>query len=208
MIQTFFRNQQVDVIGTLCVKTEYCEIGLVIASMAELILSIVLSCIGKHFFSPIIFAIITMVVGFIGFAFAVKRRVKATPVFVICFVLVSLAMTVANIYELVYISNKDPNGGFIVLLVFVFAVWLLKYVFITLICMYNIKLYKFASKRSKVVVDPTDEDPEATGGYVPAAYVPPQEMESQKENENDEKEEEGAGDVPQDVQSGDSAIIL
>ena len=74
--------------------------------------------------------------------------------------------------------------------------------------MYNIKLYKFASKRSKVVVDPTDEDPEATGGYVPAAYVPPQEMESQKENENDEKEEEGAGDVPQDVQSGDSAIIL
>lgn len=199
-IQTFFGKQKVDLIGVHCVRAEYFELALIFTSIAELIVSIILSFMGDYFFSSIVFSVITMLVGLIGFIFSAKRRIKATPVFIICFILVIVAMTIANIYELIRVSKKDVSGGFIVLLVVVFVAWLLKYVFTVIICIINVKLFRFASKKGDVSSTLGDDD------YVAGntdEYVPPQQS-----GEEEEEDAQGKQNMDDQFSEKDSAIII
>lgn len=197
-IQTFFGKQKVDLIGVYSVRAEYFELALILTSIIELILSIILSFLGNYFFSSIVFSVITMIVGFIGFVFSVKRRIKATPVFIICFILVIVAMTIANVYELVRVSKKDVSGGFIVLTIVVSIAWICKYVFTVLICVYNIKLFRFSSKKGKVV-GTVDDGEEYVAGNT-SEYVPPQQIGGDEGSSNS-----NGGEQPSEQ---DSAIII
>ena len=188
-----------DLIGVHCVKAEYFELALILTSIVELIVSVILSIMGKYFFSSNVFSVITMLVGLVGFIFSVKRRIKATPVFIICFILVIVAMTVANIYELIRVSKKDVSGGFIVLLVVVFVAWVLKYAFTVIICVINIKLFRFASRKGNASSTLGDDD------YVAGSadeYIPPQ------QTEEEEEENQGKQDMDDQSSEKDSAIII
>lgn len=172
-LQTFFGKQKVDLIGVYCVKVEYFDLALILASLLELVISVVLSLIEYHFFSSIVFSVITLIVGLIGFIFSMKRRIKATPVFIICFILVAIAMTIAYVYEIYDCSRNGISKASVVLMVVVALVWVLKYVFTVMICVYSIKLFKFASKKERVAatVDVSEYSTEDVEGYVPPHQI-------------------------------------